>query len=259
MELRRGGICRIFGGTLITHVERGMATGPWWNSNAFQHLNRHRVRPLVCWLLLKAPIQPGNFNDSNELTRETTVKFVNRTYTWLSARVLILRVDTHFFLRDLSLQVWKNIYVTKEKREKKKRNNFPNAFDRFNKKKRIVTLKFNIYSMITLQSRTLSIILCVFKSQEEDIRKKRDTPPYLFLDPDCKDCRNTLERNKMVGQRQPWLPRRWWRRRAVRTKTGGMGQAGPGFCQATSKNTFLLLGHALLGAISFEHKGSVVS
>lgn len=96
MELRRGGICRIFGGTLITHVERGMATGPWWNSNAFQHLNRHRVRPLVCWLLLKAPIQPGNFNDSNELTRETTVKFVNRTYTWLSARALILPVDTHF-------------------------------------------------------------------------------------------------------------------------------------------------------------------
>lgn len=62
--------------------------------------------------------------------------------------------------------------MTKEKREKKKRNNFPNAFDRFNKKKRIVTLKFNIYSMITLQSRTLSIILCVFKSQEEDTRKK---------------------------------------------------------------------------------------
>lgn len=71
--------------------------------------------------------------------------------------------------------------MTKEKREKKKRNNFPNAFDRFNKKKRIVTLKFNIYSMITLQSRTLSIILCVFKSQEEDTRKKKGYSSLLVL------------------------------------------------------------------------------
>lgn len=121
MELRRGGICRIFGGTLITHVERGMATGPWWNSNAFQHLNRHRVRPLVCWLLLKAPIQPGNFNDSNELTRETTVKFVNRTYTWLSARVLILRVDTHFFSPGfITTSMKKHLRDEREKGKEKK-------------------------------------------------------------------------------------------------------------------------------------------
>lgn len=164
---------------------------------------------------------------------------------------------THIFFSGIYHYKYEKTFTWRKRKGKRKKGTiFPT---RFNKKKRIVTLKFNIYSMITLQSRTLSIILCVFKSQEEDTRKKRDTPPYLFLDPDCKDCRNTLERNKMVGQRQPWLPRRWWRRRAVRTKTGGMGQAGPGFCQATSKNTFLLLGHALLGAISFEHKGSVVS
>lgn len=53
---------------------------------------------------------------------------------------------THiFFPRDLLVQVRKNIYVAKEKKKEKKRNNFPNTF---RKKERIVILKFNIYSLL---------------------------------------------------------------------------------------------------------------
>lgn len=159
-------------------------------------------------LLLKAPIQPGNFNDSNELTRETTVKFVNRTYTWLSARVLILRVDTHFFSPGfISTSTKKHLRGEREK-ERKKKEQFSQHVSQEGTN---CNLKIqHLFSSLS-DCYNLSIILSVFKLQEKNTRKekRRGTRSYLFLDPglDCKDCRNTLERNKMVGQRQPWLPR----------------------------------------------------
>ena len=116
---------------------------------------------------------------------------------------------THiFFPRDLLVQVRKNIYVAKEKKKEKKKEQFSQHVSQEGTN---CNLKIqHLFSSLS-DCYNLSIILSVFKLQEKDTRKekRRGTRSYLFLDPglDCKDCRNTLERNKMVGQRQPWLPR----------------------------------------------------
>lgn len=169
-------------------------------------------------LLLKAPIQPGNFNDSNELTRETTVKFVNRTYTWLSARVLILRVDTHFFSPGfISTSTKKHLRGEREK-ERKKKEQFS---QHVSQERTNCNLKIqHLFSSLS-DCYNLSIILSVFKLQEKDTRKEKKE--ILVT---CSWIRGWIARiaETLWNETKWWVSDsrdylgRWWRRRAVRTK-----------------------------------------